>query len=199
MASKNLLMVGVAVVAVAAIAYFGFMQNPADDDVAGTIGAVQRHNTVATTDSDVILGDQALSNIMQNEIFVQLTEDPELRAIIADPDFIALAADPRFAVVMANSQFSDQLSQFVNQGGQIPQQQDGAVVSVVDARFMALSANPRFAVLAANQRFVKLAANPRFAELAANPDFSLAMGSPGISTSIVTNYASRGFTLSANP
>ena len=44
MANKNIFIVGAAIVLVAAIAYFGFIQKPAEDDVAGTIGAATRHD-----------------------------------------------------------------------------------------------------------------------------------------------------------
>ena len=60
MSKNKLMMGGIIVVAVVAIAYFAFVYPPTNgDDATGTIGAAKKYRTDQIKDSDVVLeGDQ---------------------------------------------------------------------------------------------------------------------------------------------
>ena len=156
---KKPLIIGVAIVAVAAIAFFGFMQKPAEEEVAGTIGAAARHDASPTTDEDIVLGNEEFAHIYQSDVFQRVMEDPDLIEVLNDPEFAKLAADPRFAAMAGNPDFAK---------------------LAADPRFADTAGNPDFAVMAKDPRFSRLAASPRFAKLAADPDFARIVDNPGL-------------------
>ena len=108
MAKKQVFaLVGIAVIALVAVTYFGVLQRPKDDEVAGAIGAAQRYNADQMTDGDVVLSDQEIQTFMQSEVFHRLLEDPEFANLIADPEFAKLAAQPDFTRIIADPRFAE--------------------------------------------------------------------------------------------
>ena len=108
MAKKQVFaLVGIAVIALVAVTYFGVLQRPKDDEVAGAIGAAQRYNADQMTDGDVVLSDQEIQTFMQSEVFHRLLEDPEFAKLISDPEFAKLAAQPDFTRIIADPRFGE--------------------------------------------------------------------------------------------
>jgi len=74
-----------------ALCVAGAGQAAAGEDAAGTIGAAQRYNNHSTNDADVILAVDETQDLLQNELFQRLMDDPK-RA--KDPEFTRILDNP---------------------------------------------------------------------------------------------------------
>ena len=94
-----------AVVAAVAILFVGrFVFNvPSRDGAIGTVVPAERYRAKQIQDSDVKLGDQAVTQLMQTDSFERMIKDPQMRALAVDPGFIALARSPEALAAMARS------------------------------------------------------------------------------------------------
>jgi hypothetical protein len=91
---KNVVLVCVAIVAVAAIGYFAINGFPPTGwGTQGTVGAATRHQSEQITKSDVVLGDTKSQAILQTEFFDRVSKDPQLQNLLADKNFSKLMAD----------------------------------------------------------------------------------------------------------
>ena len=77
----------VAFVAGVAIGYLGSMVPPDNDGMTGTVAPAQRYRANQMSSEDVVLGDQALVDLMQTDAFTAIMNDPELASLIADGVF----------------------------------------------------------------------------------------------------------------
>lgn len=155
--SKRKIWIGVAVAAAAAllVGHYVFDLPSGGENLSGTVAPAQRYRAPQVSSADVKLGDQSISQLLQDEKIDKALRDPAFQALAANPQaFAALAANAQaFAVLAANPQAF-------------------AAIAANPQAFAALAANPQaFAALASNpQALSALAANPQaLAALAANP------------------------------
>ena len=142
--SKAWVVGGGAVLALAVVVYVGTGYPPNELAASGTIAPAERYRAAQVTADEVQLGDQAVAQLMQTDLFERMVSDPEFRAMAADPGFQALAQHPQALAAMA----------------QYPQ------------AFAALAQHPQAFAAFANhpQAFAAFATNPQaFAAMAQNP------------------------------
>ena len=58
------------------------------------IVAAPRVNTNPISDADVVLGDIAIQDVLQSDVFQRLMDDPELLEILADPAYSKMQSQP---------------------------------------------------------------------------------------------------------
>ena len=90
------ILVGIAVVALIAVAYIAFDNSESNDYAVGTIGAADtviagvesanRYRSEQMSDADVVLGDTELQRLLQSEIIQELINNPTFARAIQDPD-----------------------------------------------------------------------------------------------------------------
>ncbi|MDH5583849.1 MAG: hypothetical protein OEY82_08295, partial [Gammaproteobacteria bacterium] len=92
--NKSVPVIAIGIVALVAVAYFG-MNYPTDgSDAAGTVAPAERYRADQIGAGDVELGDQAIQEFMQTDVFTALTNDAAFRnALKSDAFRAALASD----------------------------------------------------------------------------------------------------------
>ena len=95
----------VAFVAGIAIGYFASMLPPEGDGMSGTVAPAERYRASSITEDDIVLGDQALVELMQTDAFTTVMNDPELAGLLANSNFRMLFGDLGFNGLMANAEF----------------------------------------------------------------------------------------------
>src|SRR5262245_31203900 len=88
-------------VGIGLLAWVGFVRQPADEQVAGMMGAAYRYREGQITDKDVVLGDTGTQQFLQSDAFHKLMTDPEARAVLASPGFQAFKDNPGLALAAA--------------------------------------------------------------------------------------------------
>ena len=81
--NKTVPIVLIGVAAMAVVAYFG-MNYPAGDEVTGTVAPAERYRAEQISEDDIALGDQAVQDFMQSDLFAKLTTDEALRDAFAN-------------------------------------------------------------------------------------------------------------------
>ena len=76
---------------------------PSRDEAIGTVVPAERYRAKQIEASDVKLGDQAVTQLMQTESFERIIKDPQMRALAVDPGFIALARNPEAMAALARN------------------------------------------------------------------------------------------------
>jgi len=76
---------------------------PSHEEAIGTVVPAERYRAKQIEASDVKLGDQAITNLMQTESFERIVKDPGMRALAVDPGFIALARNPEALAALARA------------------------------------------------------------------------------------------------
>ena len=66
------------------IGYFGSTMPPGDDVMSGTVAPAQRYRAEQPGSDDIRLGDQALVDLMQSDVFIKVMSDPAFAALLAD-------------------------------------------------------------------------------------------------------------------
>ena len=96
---------GGSIVAAATILVVGrFVLNvPSHDEAIGTVAPAERYRAKQVEASDVKLGDQAITQLMQTESFERIIKDPQMRALALDPGFQALARNPEALAALARA------------------------------------------------------------------------------------------------
>ena len=82
---------GVAVAAVVIVVQFGTGGYPKKEDVSGTIVPAERYRAAQGKAEDMKLGDQSVAQLMQNDVFVRIVKDPQMRQMALDKGFQAAA------------------------------------------------------------------------------------------------------------
>ena len=82
---------GVTAVAVAVVVQFGFDGYPKKEDLAGTVVPAQRYRADQAATQNIQLGDQTVAQLLQNDSFLRMVKDPQIRAMAMDPAFQAAA------------------------------------------------------------------------------------------------------------
>src|SRR6185369_11698722 len=80
-----------ATIAFAVFATKGFP--PVGNGTEGTIGAAKKYQTQQLADKDVVLGDAAVQEFLQSDVFDRLVKDPNARALLADSRLSAALQD----------------------------------------------------------------------------------------------------------
>ena len=96
---------GGGLVAAALVLFIGprMFKVPSRDEAIGTVVPAERYRAKQIEASDVKLGDQAVTQLMQTESFERIIKDPQMRALAVDPGFIALARNPAALAALARS------------------------------------------------------------------------------------------------
>src|SRR5262245_23074197 len=155
-------------VGIGLLAWVGFVRQPADEQVAGTIGAASRYRAGQITDKDVVLGDTETQQFMQSDAFHKLVTDPEARRILASPGFQAFRENPGFAMAVAELMKRPEFAQkpeLLRTVGELAARPEFAQKPELLSSVAAIAARPEFAqkpelVRAAAQ----IAARPEFAQ-----------------------------------
>ena len=103
--NKTIPIIAAGVVLLAAVAYFGG-GFPSGNELTGTVAPAERYRAEGVTENDVVLGDQALVDLMQSDAFTMIMNDPELAGLLADARYNEFFADARFNQLMADKSMS---------------------------------------------------------------------------------------------
>jgi len=101
--SKLTIFSGAAVAAVAILVVGRLVFNVPREGAVGTVVPAERYRAKQIQDSDVKLGDQAVTQLMQTDSFERMIKDPQMRALAVDPGFIALARSPEALSALARA------------------------------------------------------------------------------------------------
>lgn len=166
---------GVALVALVVVVQFGFDGKTKKEDVAGTVVPAERYRAAQPAAQEIKLGDQAVAQLLQNDTFVRMIKDPQVRAMALDPGFQAAAqamlASPEAAkVLLANAEVAKYL------GGNTEAAK--AVLSNAEAaRAMAANSEAARALMLNAEAAKFLSAHPQAAKfMAANAEASKYLG-----------------------
>jgi hypothetical protein len=120
-------LIGVGVVAVAAIAYFAVAGWPptgekVDQNVGGTIGAAQRYTSSQMKTEDVAVNESEIQALMQSDVFHKMINNEDFRKAVLAEQWKTIAADPATLGLLATPEaqafFADETNrQLIEQGG----------------------------------------------------------------------------------
>ena len=94
-----------AFVAGVALGYVVSMAPQQDDGMSGTIAPAERYRAEQPGEDSIRLGDEALAELMQSDVFIEAVSDPDISAMLADARFSALFGDADFRALFANARF----------------------------------------------------------------------------------------------
>ena len=80
--SRKGLWVGVLAVVIAAVAYVGVRYPVPEENASGTIMPADRYRGEQLSSDDVVLGDESISELMQSDLYVQITTDSAFASAI---------------------------------------------------------------------------------------------------------------------
>ena len=140
----------VAFVAGVTIGYFASSVPSGSDGMSGTVAPAERYRAVQPTRDDIKLGDQALVDLMQSDVFI---------AVMSDSDMASTLSDARMRSLFANANFTGMLGSAELQA------------LFGNAELQALLDNAEFRGLLDNAEFRGLLDNAEFQGLLANAEF----------------------------
>jgi hypothetical protein len=125
--SNKLPLIGVGVVAVAAIAYFAVAGWPptgdkVDQNVGGTIGAAERYTSSQMKTEDVAVNESEVQALMQTDVFHKMITNEDFRKAVLAEQWKSVASDPATLGLLATPEaqafFADETNrQLIEQGG----------------------------------------------------------------------------------
>ena len=104
--NKTIPIVLIGVAALAVVAYFG-MNNPPGEGVSGTVAPAERYRADQISADDIDLGDQAVQDFMQSDLFAKLTTDEALRDAFANDAVRDALANDAVRDALANEAVRD--------------------------------------------------------------------------------------------
>jgi hypothetical protein len=173
--------VGALAITVAVVGYLDLGSSVDNSNISGSIASAERYQSDTIEAKDVVLGDQAIVDLLQSDSFVSLIEDESFVELMSSGRFAKLMADGRFAKLMADGRFAKlmadgRFAKLMADGRFAALMADGRFAALMaDGRFAALQADGRLAALQADGRFAQLMADGRFAQLMADGRFSQLM------------------------
>ena len=108
--SKNKIWLAVVgIVVLAGVAYVADIYPPADESLTGSIVPAERYRaeTSATASSRLVLGDDALAQFIQTDVYRKIVSDRDLAALFANREFREAFANKEFREAFANQAFRD--------------------------------------------------------------------------------------------
>ena len=107
--SRMGLLVGVFAVVIAAVAYVGYKFPVPEEDTSGTIMPAERYRGDQLSNDDVVLGDESISQLMQTDLYAQITTDGDFADAMRSDAFQNALASNALQDALQSVAFQDAL------------------------------------------------------------------------------------------
>ena len=104
---KNVLVIGIGLVAVAAVVYFSFFYPPVPkEDAQGTIGMAKKYHSSQMSENDVALQNPEIQKFLQNDKIQAIVNNDAIRSALSSPEFASALTSPAFTSALATPELA---------------------------------------------------------------------------------------------
>ncbi|MBP7460054.1 MAG: hypothetical protein KBA26_02075 [Candidatus Delongbacteria bacterium] len=177
--SKRSLLIVITVVLALVVIYFGFFnQKPNPDELAGTIGGVEKADKIGSnlTEEDIATLKTKYNDLIQSAPFQNLIKSPIFQKLVTDSSFIAILSNPDLRQDYVACLADGSLKTALNIPAVIdPVQNASPTEAMIEA---GISQDSKLIPLYDNQDFHTLLLNPDYRELLIDNDIALIVANP---------------------